>query len=52
MDIVLDPAGDRHVAGTDARPIIDILTHAFGAEVTHVTVTFETGRILVTPVTA
>jgi hypothetical protein len=49
MDIVLTPDGDRHVAGTDKRPIIDVLTHAFGADVLYVTVTFEHGRILVCP---
>lgn len=49
MLIMLTPDGDRHVAGTEARPIIDILTHVFADEVTGVWVTFETGRILVCP---
>jgi hypothetical protein len=49
MDIQLDADGDRHVAGTEARPIIDVLTHAFPETVTYVTVTIETGRILACP---
>jgi len=49
LDITLDTTGDRHVAGTDARPIIDILTHVFADHVAGVWVTFDTGRILVCP---
>jgi hypothetical protein len=49
LDIVTDVAGDRHVAGTETRPIIDILTHHFGEDVAYVWVTFGIGRILVCP---
>ena len=49
MDLQLAAEGDRHVAGTDARPIIDILTHAFPETVAYVTVTFNRGHILACP---
>jgi hypothetical protein len=49
MELSLTPDGERRVAGTDKRPIIDINSRLFADSVAYVLVTFGEGQLRISP---